>query len=77
MATLRRLLSDIGSIILALALGVIVWTVAVNDESAAESQLLRLLLADQALAVTEFGRKQHQLEDVFVQIVEGGQDVKR
>ncbi|HSJ52771.1 MAG TPA: ABC transporter ATP-binding protein [Anaerolineae bacterium] len=53
------------------------WTVSVNDESAAEAQLLRLLLADEHLAVAEFGRKQHDLEDVFVQIVEGGPDVKR
>jgi ABC-2 type transport system ATP-binding protein len=53
------------------------WTVAVSDEVAAESQLLRLLLADDGLAVTEFSRKQQELEDVFVQIVEGGPDVKR
>ncbi|RPI51978.1 MAG: ABC transporter ATP-binding protein [Chloroflexi bacterium] len=53
------------------------WTVAVSDESAAEAQLLRLLLADEHLAVTEFARKQHELEDVFVKIVEGGPDVKR
>lgn len=57
--------------------GATAWTVAVSDEEAAEAQLLRLLLADEGLAVTEFGRRQHQLEDVFVQIVEGGQDVKR
>ena len=57
--------------------GATAWTVSVSDEDAAEAQLLRLLLADEGLAVTEFGRRQHQLEDVFVQIVEGGQDVKR
>ncbi len=57
--------------------GTAAWTVSVSDEDAAEAQLLRLLLADEGLAVTEFGRRQHQLEDVFVQIVEGGQDVKR
>jgi ABC-2 type transport system ATP-binding protein len=53
------------------------WTVAVSDEAAAEAQLLRLLLADENLAVTEFSRKQHDLEEVFLQIVEGGPDVKR
>jgi len=45
----------------------------VTDEEAAKAQLLRLLLADQALVVTDFHRKEHQLEDVFVRIVEGGQ----
>jgi len=33
MAKLRRLLSDFGSILLALSLGIIVWTVAVNEEN--------------------------------------------
>jgi len=49
------------------------WIVNVTDEEAAKAQLLRLLLADQALVVTDFHRKEHQLEDVFVRIVEGGQ----
>ena len=49
------------------------WIVSVTDEEAAKAQLLRLLLADQALVVTDFHRKEHQLEDVFVRIVEGGQ----
>jgi len=57
--------------------GATAWTVSVSDEAAAEAQILRLLLADQDLAVTEFGRKTHALEDVFMQIVEGGPDVKR
>ncbi len=57
--------------------GTMAWTVAVSDDIAAEAQLLRLLLADEQLAVTEFGRKKYALEDVFVQIVEGGPDVKR
>jgi ABC-2 type transport system ATP-binding protein len=49
------------------------WIVAVTDGEVAKAQLLRLLLADQALVVTDFHRKEHQLEDVFVRIVEGGQ----
>lgn len=53
------------------------WTVAVTDGEAAKVQLLRLLLADESLIVTDFHRKEHQLEDVFVRIVEGGQNGSR
>jgi ABC-2 type transport system ATP-binding protein len=48
------------------------WTVSVTDEAAAETRLLRLLLEDEALVVTHFQRRQYELEDVFVDIVEGG-----
>ena len=33
------------------------------------ANLLRLVLEDQALTVTEFGRKKHNLEEVFMSIV--------
>jgi ABC-2 type transport system ATP-binding protein len=46
--------------------------VAVSDEAAAEAQLLRLALADPAATVTAFGRQAHRLEDVFLEIVTGG-----
>ena len=42
-----------------------------KDEAAAENQLLRLVLADQQVTVTEFGRKKYELEEVFLNIVEG------
>ena len=45
--------------------------VNVNDAGAAESQLLRLVLADTGATVTEFGRKKHNLEEIFLNIVEG------
>jgi len=45
--------------------------VNVTDEGAAESQLLRLVLADSGATVTEFGRKKYNLEEVFLGIVEG------
>ncbi|MCL4248011.1 MAG: ABC transporter ATP-binding protein [Anaerolineae bacterium] len=45
------------------------WQVSVSDEDAAESQLLRLILEDGELTVTEFGRKKHDLEEVFMSIV--------
>ena len=47
------------------------WQVAVTDEAAAEAQLLGLVLADGRATVAEFGRKRHNLEEVFVNIVEG------
>jgi ABC-2 type transport system ATP-binding protein len=43
----------------------------VTDASAAETQLLRLILADTSTTVTEFGRKKYNLEEVFLGIVEG------
>jgi ABC-2 type transport system ATP-binding protein len=46
--------------------------VTVSDEDAAERELLRLVLEDKAVRVTDFGRQKYQLEDVFLSIVEGG-----
>ncbi len=45
------------------------WQVNVSDENAAENQLLRLVMDDPALIVTEFGRKKYDLEEVFLSIV--------
>jgi len=53
------------------------WLVSVSDPAAAETQLLRLLLEDEGLVVTDFHRKERELEDVFLQIVEGGQHDNR
>jgi ABC-2 type transport system ATP-binding protein len=47
------------------------WHVAVTDQKAARAQLLRLVLADEELDVLEYGRKKHELEQVFMQLVEG------
>jgi len=47
------------------------WQVSVSDENTAEAQLLRLVLADEQLIVTEFGRKKYELEEVFLRIVGG------
>jgi len=46
--------------------------VRVTDESAAEDQLLRLVLADEQTTVLAFGRQKQNLEAIFLQIVEGG-----
>jgi ABC-2 type transport system ATP-binding protein len=52
------------------------WQVSVSDPQAAEAQLLRLLIND-SVVVTEFRRKQYELEDIFMQVIEGGQDVRK
>jgi ABC-2 type transport system ATP-binding protein len=52
--------------------GATLWQVAVNDEDAAETNLLPLVLAAGPLRVKEFRRRQYNLEEVFLQLVEGG-----
>jgi ABC-2 type transport system ATP-binding protein len=49
------------------------WQVTVTDEATAESQLLPRLICDEHLAVVEFGRKKYELEEIFMNIVEGGE----
>ena len=46
------------------------WLVTVTDPAAAESRLLRLILADEGLAVTGFGRKTYELEEIFLSLIE-------
>ena len=52
--------------------GATILEVHVRDLGVAETQLLPLVLQDGQTTVAAFGRKQHTLEDVFVQMVEGG-----
>jgi ABC-2 type transport system ATP-binding protein len=52
------------------------WQVHVTDEEVAKSELLRLILADEDIKVVEFGRKQYELEEVFLSIVEGKENVQ-
>jgi ABC-2 type transport system ATP-binding protein len=47
------------------------WQVYVTDEATAKAHLLPLLVCDEHITVTEFGRKTYELEDVFMSIVEG------
>jgi ABC-2 type transport system ATP-binding protein len=51
------------------------WNIAVSDESAADNQLLRLLTGDRQLTVAQFGRRKYELEEVFMNIVEGNHHV--
>ena len=53
-----------------------IWQVSVTDPQAAEDQLLKRLV-NGPVKVTEFRRKQYELEDVFMQVIEGGQDVRK
>jgi ABC-2 type transport system ATP-binding protein len=52
--------------------GQVTWTITVDDEAAAEAKLLRMILADEHTTVSEFGRRQYDLEEVFMSVVEGG-----
>ncbi|HSJ56401.1 MAG TPA: ABC transporter ATP-binding protein [Anaerolineae bacterium] len=51
--------------------GMSTWQVSVADERAAEAQLLRRVLDDPQVVVTAFQRKRYELEEIFVNIVEG------
>jgi ABC-2 type transport system ATP-binding protein len=51
--------------------GVTQWQIDVNDETAAEQQLFRLLAQDEGVVVQEYGRKKFELEEIFMQLVEG------
>jgi ABC-2 type transport system ATP-binding protein len=52
--------------------GTTTWVVSVTDAEIAERHLLRLLLADEKLVVIDYGRKEYELEEIFMSIVEGG-----
>jgi ABC-2 type transport system ATP-binding protein len=54
--------------------GASIWQVSVSDEAAAETDLLRQVLADPATIVTEFSRKKYELEEVFMEIVKGDEN---
>ncbi len=53
-----------------------IWQVSVTNPVESENQLLKLLV-NGPVTVTEFRRKQYELEDVFMQVVEGGQNVRK
>ena len=47
------------------------WNIAVSDETKARNELLRVVLADPKVTVLEFGQQRHNLEDIFIQMVQG------
>jgi ABC-2 type transport system ATP-binding protein len=56
--------------------GHVSWSIRVTDEAAAESNLLRMVLSEPTASVVEFGRQKYNLEEVFLNIVEGGNNGK-
>lgn len=54
--------------------GTRVWLVKTTDESAAEENLLRLVLEDRGINVVGFGRKRQSLEEAFFDMIEKGGD---
>jgi ABC-2 type transport system ATP-binding protein len=50
--------------------GHVSWQINVTDEAAAEDLLLRLILDDRSLKVTQYGRKSYNLEEVFIDLVQ-------
>jgi len=57
-------------VVVSLETGRAVFTVGVNDTDAAERELLRTVLADPQLVVTDFRRRAAGLEEVFIGLVE-------
>jgi ABC-2 type transport system ATP-binding protein len=49
----------------------------VSDNKAAEEELFKLLANLPGIYITEFRRKTYELEDIFMQIIEGGQHVRQ
>lgn len=47
------------------------YQIQVSNEGAAEANLLRFVLEDAQVTVTEFSRKKYELEEVFMKIVKG------
>ena len=45
------------------------WQVSVNDEDAAEDQMLPIILEERGVRVKSFGRKTQNLEEVFFSLV--------
>lgn len=52
------------------------WLVRVTDPDAAEHRLLRLLLADESVSVSAFGRRTYRLEEIFMSMVQENGDAR-
>jgi ABC-2 type transport system ATP-binding protein len=50
------------------------WHVSVSEADPAEENLLRLVLEDRQVRVTAFGLRRYDLEEVFLNLVEGNND---
>ena len=47
------------------------WQITVSDETIAEEKLLRLILADKNVRVSDYRKKKYELEEIFLQVIEG------
>ena len=47
------------------------WQITVSDDNLAEENLLRLILAERNVRVTDYRIKKYELEEIFLQVVEG------
>jgi ABC-2 type transport system ATP-binding protein len=48
------------------------WSITINDEQRARQELLRVILQDENVEVLEFGRRQFELEEIFMDLVGEG-----
>jgi ABC-2 type transport system ATP-binding protein len=46
------------------------WQITVSDDNIAEEKLLRLILAEKNIRITDFRIKRYELEEIFLQVVE-------
>ena len=46
------------------------WQITVSDDNIAEEKLLRLILAEKNIRITDFRIKRYDLEEIFLQVVE-------
>jgi ABC-2 type transport system ATP-binding protein len=49
--------------------------VVVNNEEMAERKLLRIILKNEDLNILEYRKKQYELEEIFLQVIEGDKNV--
>lgn len=54
--------------------GTSTWQITVSEEASAEANLLRHILGDPEVLITEFSRRKYELEEVFMEIVKGDVD---
>jgi ABC-type uncharacterized transport system ATPase subunit len=52
------------------------WRIAVSDPEKAKKDLLPILVKNEQMTVLDFGRQERELEDVFMQLVGGGNNGK-
>jgi ABC-2 type transport system ATP-binding protein len=54
--------------------GVSDWQIRVSNQEVAETQLLRQILTNHRVVVTDFNRKKYELEEIFIDLVKGNRN---